>query len=141
MQLTRTQPPKTMISLVPMIDVMLILLVFFMVTSTYLNLDMIPVVDTTEQPVPLTATDDATTLLIHLAADGRARVRGQSHSIDSLAELFRTHLSVNPLTSIVILPSGGATTQNLVSLMDTATRVGATRIRLIRLSSQNGVDQ
>jgi biopolymer transport protein ExbD len=130
-----------MISLVPMIDVMLILLVFFMVTSTYLNLDMIPVVETAEQSAPSTDPDETTTILIHLAADGKARVRGQSHNPDSLAELFRTQLSANPLTSFVILPSGGATTQNLVSVMDTATSLGAKRIRLIRLSSQNGVDQ
>jgi biopolymer transport protein ExbD len=141
MQITRTQSPKTMISLVPMVDVMLILLVFFMVTSTYLNLDMIPVVDTAEQPAAATATDDAATLLIHLAADGRARVRGQPHGADSLAALIRTQLSVNPLTSFVVLPSGGATTQNLVTVMDTATRAGATRLRLIRLSGNSGSDQ
>ena len=39
-----------LISLVPMIDVMLILLVFFMVTSTYLNLDMIPAVRQQDPP-------------------------------------------------------------------------------------------
>ena len=44
LSLTRPSRPRALISLVPMIDVMLILLVFFMVTSTYLNLDMIPAV-------------------------------------------------------------------------------------------------
>ena len=38
------RPPKrhSVISVVSMIDVMMILLFFFMVTSTYLNLDMVP---------------------------------------------------------------------------------------------------
>ena len=44
MQLSRPRPAKTLISLVPMIDVMLILLVFFMVTSTYLNLDILSLI-------------------------------------------------------------------------------------------------
>ncbi|MEC9310117.1 MAG: biopolymer transporter ExbD, partial [Pseudomonadota bacterium] len=35
MILKRASRPRALISLVPMIDVMLILLVFFMVTSTY----------------------------------------------------------------------------------------------------------
>ena len=49
MKLARYHSDKALISLVPLIDVMLILLVFFMVTSTYLNLDMIPFVERSEE--------------------------------------------------------------------------------------------
>ena len=52
-----------------MIDVMLILLVFFMVTSTYLNLDMIPAADRSEDTAEATSADTgAGTLLIRLGA-------------------------------------------------------------------------
>jgi biopolymer transport protein ExbD len=47
--LKRPRPPRALISLVAMIDVLLILLVFFMVTSTYLDLDMIPAVSQNEE--------------------------------------------------------------------------------------------
>ena len=48
MDLARRPAPRSLISLVPLVDVLLILLVFFMVTSTYLDLDMIPTLDRTE---------------------------------------------------------------------------------------------
>ena len=51
MKLTRRTEGGPALSLVPLIDVMLILLVFFMVTSTYLDLDMIPKVDQAEAPL------------------------------------------------------------------------------------------
>lgn len=140
MHLIRTQPPKTLISLVPMVDVLLILLVFFMVTSTYRNLDMIPVIETSEPP-GVGLSGDPATLLIHLTANGHPRIRGQEHDADSLSQLIRMQLSQNPLTSFVVLPSGGATTQHLVSLMDTATRAGATRLRIIRLETKAGADR
>ena len=78
--LNRRKPTRPLISLVPMIDVMLILLVFFMVTSTYLNLDMIPALAQSNRPVPSQAAKTETvseTLLIRIGTDGsRCRIFG-----------------------------------------------------------------
>ncbi len=135
MQLTRKAAPRQLISLVPMIDVMLILLVFFMVTSTYLNLDMVPVVDRAEQPAAQ-AGSSGSTLLVRIGADGAPYVRGQSQTPDALAALVRSGLAENPQLSVVLLPSSRTTTQALVSTMDTLTTAGATRLRLMRLEGQ-----
>lgn len=137
MQLARAKPPKALISLVPMIDVMLILLVFFMVTSTYLNLDMIAMVETSDEASTASASQSETTpLIIRLNAQGIAVVRGQPQSAQSLTALIQTKLADDPLASVVLLPSGNANTQSLVSVMDTATLAGATRLRLIRLEAR-----
>lgn len=138
MELSRPSSPRQLISLVPMIDVMLILLVFFMVTSTYLNLDMIPVVDRAAEDAPQSATissDQASTLLVRIGANGSVYVRGQPVDPPSLATLVRAQLAENPLLSVVILPSSRATTQALVTTMDTLTTAGATRLRLMRLEA------
>lgn len=135
MQLTRRDPPRQMISLVPMVDVMLILLVFFMVTSTYLNLDMIPMVDVeeeTEQAAP-SANITGTSLLIRIGADNRTFYRGRSVSQSQLSEIIKEKLGLNPLLSVVLLPSLSATTQAFVTNMDTLTTAGATRIRVLQL--------
>ncbi len=135
--LKRPRPPKALISLVPMIDVLLILLVFFMVTSTYLNLDMIPAVTRAGEPSGgATQEEPAPTLLIRLGADGTPAIQGRAVSPAELDELLRTRLSADPLTQVVVLPSGGASMQALVSVMDTATRAGATRLRVIRLEAR-----
>lgn len=136
-QLRRISSPRQLISLVPMIDVMLILLVFFMVTSTYLNLDMIPVVDDVEGETASGATPEAgATLLVRISADGRLYLRGQEIDLDKLTETLRQRTASEPLLSVVLLPSSQATTQNLVSAMDAITTAGVTRLRLMRLEAE-----
>ncbi|EAQ03139.1 biopolymer transport protein, ExbD/TolR family protein [Pseudooceanicola batsensis HTCC2597] len=137
MKLARRQPARPLISLVPMIDVMLILLVFFMVTSTYLNLDMIPFVERRDEaPAPTaTAGEDTATMLVRISADGRTYLRGRELDPDMLGRAVRERLTGNPLLSVVVLPSTRATTQQLVSTLETLTRAGATRVRLMRLEA------
>lgn len=137
--LTLKRPTRSgpLISLVPMIDVMLILLVFFMVTSTYLNLDMIPAVRQQDQgATPTVATAPTSTVMIRLGADGVPVVRGQTLSGTALTGVLRTQLADEPLTQVIVLPSGGATTQALISVMDLATQAGVVRLRVIRLEGK-----
>lgn len=132
--LTRAQRPGPLISLVPMIDVMLILLVFFMVTSTYLNLDMIPTVQQQDRLEGRTAAaEPAGTVLIRLAADGVPVINGRPQPGPALAELLIPRITNDPLTQVLVLPSGAATTQALISVMDIAAKAGVTRMRVIRL--------
>ena len=89
--LSRPGRPRALISLVPMIDVMLILLVFFMVTSTYLNLDMIPAAKRADNraEAPTGEQDDgagAGTMLIRIGANGVPVLRGLALSEAELAE-------------------------------------------------------
>lgn len=136
LSLTRPKPPKALISLVPMIDVMLILLVFFMVTSTYLNLDMIPAVKRGDD-LPQTAAPSqgaaGATLLIRIGADGIPTVRGAGLDLPALETVFRTRLTEAPELQVLLLPSGAADMQALVSVMDVATRSGVTNLRVVRL--------
>ncbi len=140
-QLRRAPPPKALISLVPLIDVMLILLVFFMVTSTYLNLDMVPAVDRADRPAPdAPPTSDAKAntaapMLIRIGSDGRPALRGRPLGPAELAGAIRARLDSAPLTQILILPLAGARMQSLISVMETATLAGATRLRVVRLEA------
>ncbi|MEM6939716.1 MAG: biopolymer transporter ExbD [Pseudomonadota bacterium] len=136
--LKRPRPPKALISLVAMIDVLLILLVFFMVTSTYLDLDLIPAVaqDSDAPADTSTATATAGTLLIRLGESGTPVIRGQEMSLEGLDSLLRERLAADPALSIVILPTGVARMQALISVMDTATQAGARQVRVIRLEGR-----
>ncbi|MEM9344731.1 MAG: biopolymer transporter ExbD [Pseudomonadota bacterium] len=136
-EIARRPPAKPLISLVPMIDVMLILLVFFMVTSTYLDLDMIPVIERGE------GTERATTdaggavpggsVLIRIGADGQPAISGQTVDLAGLTTAIQTRLREDPKAQILILPSNAAPLQGLVTVLDTATIAGATRLRVLRL--------
>lgn len=126
-----------LISVVSMIDVMMILLFFFMVTSTYLNLDMVPALqkaDDAPSDAP-TGTATATTLMIRIAAGGGAMVGGQSLSDPVLTALLTSRLATDPLTPIVLFPSGAAHLQDLIRVMDVVTKSGAVRVKVIRIEA------
>jgi len=136
--LKRPTPPRALISLVPMIDVMLILLVFFMVTSTYLNLDMIPAVDQADESTE--ASDDVTgapgsTLLIRIGADGVPSVRGRGFDLRELEAMIAQRVQNSANLRVLVLPTGAADMQALVSVMDVATRSSVTNLRVVRLEA------
>jgi biopolymer transport protein ExbD len=136
MKLSRPNPPQRLISLVSMIDVLLIMLVFFMVTSTYLNLDMIPVAKSTDDSAATTPVQTAKTapMMIRLGPDGAPYLRGQIITPRALAAQVNAHLSDDSAASILILPSPRADTQSLVTLMDGLTRAGANNLRILQLA-------
>ena len=140
MELKQTDKPRNLISLVPMIDVMLIMLIFFMVTSTYLNLDMIPVFQRSDETSAASSnqTKNANndTMLVRLSADGTAYYLGRSINNDELTQLIKNQVNKFPSTNILLFPSNHTQTQSLVTLMDTITKAGGTRLRIIRLEEE-----
>jgi biopolymer transport protein ExbD len=135
MILSRRKRPSALISLVPMIDVMLILLVFFMVTSTYLNLDMIPALRPADGAAAAGETPKVR-LMIRLQADGTASLRGEALSPQALAQMLHKALEEDQAAQMVILPSGSAPTQALISLMDLAATTGVQNMRVLRLEAR-----
>lgn len=137
MRIRRTQAQPAPISLVSMIDVLFILLIFFMITSTYLELGMLPMAQSPDEPVSEVARPATTssTLLIRLGPDGAPRVQGRIRDADSLTALLRAHLAQRPGGSVTVLPSGNADAQALVSLLDTATAAGVLNLRILRLEA------
>lgn len=140
LSLNRRSPTRPLISLVPMIDVMLILLVFFMVTSTYLNLDMIPALSQSEQQSPpaqnAASGQSAATVLVRVGADDVAYVQGRPLQPEDLSALLAERLAANAATQVIILPTGSARLQALVSVMDTVTGTGVTNMRVVRLEAR-----
>jgi biopolymer transport protein ExbD len=139
MRLSRRPRPRHLISLVPLVDVMMILLIFFMVTSTFLDLDMVPVVDRGDAPAAEAPRAGerprSAALLIRLAADGRAYLHGRPLDAAALDAAVRARLVERADAPIVVLPSGQASLQALVGVMETATRAGATTLRVVRLEA------
>ncbi len=130
MKLTRRKRNMALITMTPLVDVMMILLVFFMVTSSYLDLDMMPMVQSEAEGTAAPA-GPAPTLLIRITASGEARLRGQKLTAQSLAMA----LQAQPHARVLILPSGGSNVQGLVSAIETATQAGAENLRVVRLEA------
>jgi len=137
MRIRRIQAQAAGISLVSMIDVLMILLIFFMITSTYAELGMLPMAETPDEPVAETAdpATGASTLLIRLGPDGVPQLQGRAQDAGSLTALLRAHMAQRPMGSVTVLPSGNASAQALVSLLDVATAAGVQNLRVLRLEA------
>lgn len=131
-----------LITLVPLVDAMLILLIFFMVTSTFLDLDMMPL---TEAETPADSIETVTaegaaagssgTVLLRLTADGLVVLRGERLSPPELLGPLRSAIGARTDVPVVVLPSRQAQVQALVTVMATATAAGAGAVRVLRVET------
>lgn len=139
MRLAPRERPTPAISLVAMIDVLMIMLVFFMVTSTYLHLDMLPMAEGRDRRPSVAETvvaADRDRLLIRLGADGQAHVQGRAVSPETLSDALAERIGAAPGVEVIVLPSGGAPVQALVAVMDGAVSAGAEQVRIVRLEAR-----
>jgi biopolymer transport protein ExbD len=107
-----------------------------MVTSTYLDLDQVPAVEQAPEGAAPVAAGTPAILMVRLGADGVAVVRGRALDGAAFGAEIAARLAADPATEVVILPSGEAPLQALVSAMDRASGAGATRVRVIRLEAR-----
>jgi biopolymer transport protein ExbD len=141
MHLNKQRTGMPPISLVSMVDVLMIMLVFFMVTSTYLNLRMIPLSgaeDQTATPRPPKNPENnllQSPLILRLGPDGRISRWNQYFDHATLQTFLRSELRVAPNRAVLVLPSGRAPMQSLVSLLDTLAESDAREVRVIRVGA------
>lgn len=133
MRLNRPPPRRMALSVVSMIDVMMILLFFFMITSSYLNLDMVPALASGEAATG--APGPGASLMLRVGADGGYRLSGQALDAAGVRAALQARLAEAPLTEVLIFPSGAAPLQALVSAMDLVTQGGATRVKVVRIEA------
>lgn len=139
------------IPMTPLIDVLLILLVFFMVTSSYLDLDMIPMAgDGGAGPgaAPQAATPAAAAgpdaqeapraVLVRIAADGSAMLRGAAMDVEALTAALAAAGGGTGGPQVLVLPSPAAPTQALVDVLGAAERAGAVSVQVVRLRPAAG---
>ena len=115
------------ISMTPMIDVVFLLLIFFMVTSTYIQTSSLNV------DLPKAQTSDASeqqnnTLVIY--QNGSIEWNGKSIQWEELTPLFRDLKAQNPNASIVIQGDQDVPYQSVVQAMDAARVSGIERLSL-----------
>lgn len=126
--LSRPHRSGRRITLVPLIDVLFILLVYFMVTSVYRNLEIIPVVQAQEPAEGVASAAQGETLLLRIAADGSVALRGETLNAGALRDVLGQASG-----KVLILPSGSAPLWALTEVLDAVTVAGVTNARLVRL--------
>ena len=125
------QPEEPKIDLVPFIDVLLVILIFLMLTTTYSKFTEL------QLTLPVANADAARErpkeLVVAVAADGRYAVNRQplqGRSVEAIAEALRAAQAV-PDSVLIISADATAAHQSVVTAMEAARRLGLSRITFV----------
>lgn len=129
----RTHDPAAELSLnlAPMIDVVFLLLIFFMVATTFaqqekeMSLDL-PTAESGDE-----AQNNPEEIVINLLSDGRMRVMGEDVAEEALESMLVRAARSNPETPVTIRGDRDVVLQRVVSVMDACRRAGLTDIGIV----------
>ena len=115
------------LNIAPLVDVVFLLLVFFMLTSTFLVTDIIDLeLPDSSSARPAQDTD----IVILLGADGQLAINGERVERERLEATLRV-LIVSPATQLVTLKTDAEeTVQEMIEIMDAIRASGAEKIYL-----------
>lgn len=120
---------RRLISLTPLIDVVFILLVFFMLASSFLDWKAIDL-ETPGQGSVSTPAGDA--VLIEVYADGTLRMGGEILSQDEVSTRVRAEVSASGDQRVLVRAESGVPLQRTVALIDQLTAAGVRNVALLR---------
>jgi len=124
------------INLIPFIDVLLVVLIFLMLTTTYSKFTemqlKLPVADTEAQR------DYPREVVVAVSSDGRYMVNKQpvsGRSPEALAESLGDAAKAGKDSVVIISADAAASHQSVITVMEAARRVGLTQITFATQSS------
>lgn len=127
------------INLIPFIDVLLVILIFLMLTTTYSRYTemqlKLPVADVDAQR------DYDREVLVSVSADGQFSVNKQGvngRSVADLASALKADAKAGPESVLIIHADANAKHQSVVNVMEAARRAGLTQITFATVSPTPG---
>lgn len=124
---------KRIVSLTPLIDVVFLLLIFFMLASSFLQTQSIAVL--TPAPNPEEVETDRHVVEVWIMNDGSFRLDGDPASIETLSDGIKRNLGGDPEAVVSILAEKNAAVQPLISAMEAARNAGAKSIGTSRVEA------
>ncbi len=127
--LSKPARKRPLISLTPLIDVVFILLIFFMLASSFLDWRAIDLDAPVQASSAAASTEGA--LLIEIKPDS-IRLAAEPVTLDALAGRIGKRLTVKPDQRVLIKPSEGVPLQRTVDVLDRLKAIGVADMSLIR---------
>ena len=124
-----TRRRRALIGLTPLIDVVFILLVFFMLASSFLDWRSISLAPPAEAANG-GALEGA--ILVELRQDGSLRLSGEPVPLSDLAARARAMAADRPDRRFVVQPAAGVALQNAIAVLDRLAAAGIAQISLTR---------
>ena len=125
----RRRPEEPEINLIPFIDVLLVILIFLMLSTTYSRTTELQIaLPVADAEAPRAAPRD---VAVSVGADGRYAVNRQpldGRSVERLAAELATAAGGDRATLVVVSADANAAHQSVVNVMDAARRAGLARL-------------
>jgi biopolymer transport protein ExbD len=119
---------RNLVSLTPLIDVVFILLIFFMLASNFFDWQQLPLTTSISEGGQAGATEG---LHIRLDAQGQVQLNGEVLSLRRLERQVRTELAANPSLNVQLEPRPGVSLQMLIGLFDRLVQNGARQLNFV----------
>lgn len=117
------------INLIPFIDVLLVILIFMMLTTTYSKFTelqlTLPVADAEQMR------DHPKEIIVSVAADGRYAVNKttlEGRSVDNMTAALRAAATAGPQSIVIISADAMSPHQSVITVMEAARRAGLSQI-------------
>ena len=125
------EPPRRrrLVSLTPLIDVVFILLIFFMLASTFVEWQAFQV----DAPTPdaVEADDEEEPLRVEVTPDGY-RIEARSMGLGEVTERLRELAEQEPERPVWIVPEPGAPVGPIMQALDAAEGAGLAEVGVVR---------
>jgi len=114
----------TDINVTPMVDIMMVLLIIFMVTATYITRNAIPL----QLPEAASGSDvPVTTLAIAVQPDGALILNGEATTLDQIRSLVPGIIAANPDVQALIGGDQAVNYGRVMEVIDTLRTLGVKR--------------
>ena len=119
---------RARVSLTPLIDVVFILLVFFMLASSFTDWRGLRL--TAAEPGGAAAPGMVGAMLVDVRPEG-VRLSGEPMAPDALVARLSIRLEARPDTRVLVRPAAGVAMQRVVDLLDRLSAAGIARLDLV----------
>lgn len=131
-KLKRT-PASSTLSITPLIDVVFLLLIFFLIATEFADENRELDVDLPDASQAEPLTREIPTVIVNIDRDGRYFIEGHYRQLESVEEIMRQSMANNPLIqTAVIRLDKDAPAQSWVSLYDLCKKIGIYQVLEIK---------
>ncbi len=132
MEFERTAGRNRQLNLTPLIDVVFLLIVFFMLSSNFNHVDAISLSFPSSPSIMDSemAEEAVTPVVIVVADQGRLFYRTTPVEPDQLTERLEKALQDDPNRQVLVMSTNNVTVQEVIAVMDLVHQVGGTNISI-----------
>ena len=113
------------ISMAPLVDIVFLLLIFFMVTTIFPENDGLLIEKPSSENAAALSDEQ---IIIKLDRQGIAYLEGQPVTTDDIQRLLKAELAIKPQLSVTVHTDRRATTESLINIIDAAKAGGAKQL-------------